>query len=89
MSTHIHDPMEAISIMRDLGLSRTTIDLYLQTRWNDKAGYIKEDEYMQFLRISACKYLKGFRAFRETNPVLAASQLRRYHYCKDDMKGEL
>ena len=87
MTTYqVFDAMEALSIWRGIGLSASTIDLYLKTRWGHKDGLIREDELHAYFRASACKYLKGFRAFRDTNPTLAMSQLRRYHACKDDLK---
>ena len=82
----VHDAMEAMQIMQVIGYNRPTIDYYLKMRWNKITGLISEEEMRIFYRTEARTFLKGYRAFRHTNPTLAASQLRRYNACKDELK---
>lgn len=82
----ITDAISAIMIMKAIGYSEQTRNLLLKTRWYDREGLIHEDELRAYIRVEAYEYLKGYRAFRHTNPVLAASQMRRYLACKEDLK---
>ena len=86
LTYQVFDAMEAMQIWRGLGYSQSTIDLYLKCRWGSQDGLVHEDELHAYFRASACSYLRGYRAFRHINPVLAASQLRRYKATKEDLK---
>lgn len=82
----IHDAVEAVKILRELGYSHSLINFTLKYRWYDEDGLITESELRDYFRINACTYLMGYRAFRHSNPPLAASQMRRYRACKEELK---